>query len=457
MRTLQLRLSVIIFIIVSLTVTLSIFFFTLVLNARMDTLDDKSLSSQIEDISRYVSINNGQIVANLPEKLTRAYRAGGGHFIYIISREDGTVVSRYGTQSVLRTPDLDMRTDTKKPAGLFSRLIHLAGEDLRFYAAEKWFSPDNGRNWVNIQVAQGPMHDNVLADEVLDELREGYGIPILGMLIALIIGVSWTIRLSLRPLIKLEHQAQNLRPGASNQKLAEDGVPSELVPLVNQMNNALTRLNEAYQQQKIFTDMAAHELRSPMAIIRAQAEQLPTSHEKSVLMLDIERMERLLGQLLQLQRSDSFVLRAEQKIDLVASVQLILAEIGSEIIAGGGSVELAAPDGPVWINGDQSMIEIILRNLIDNAVNAAGPQVQINCKVSESGSLTLCDNGPGLNADQYEIITERFYRTDQSRLNGVGLGLSIVKRLADAHLAPLSFDKADLGGLSVTLNFRLSV
>lgn len=457
MQSLRLRLGIIILIIVSLSFALSAFFFSLAINARMDTLDDKSLSGQIDDIKRHIEWRDGAVVISIPEDLKREYRAGAGQFIYIVSDERGAILDRFGTRDLLQPRPVLDRAVSQGPPHLFSTIRELAGEDLRFYGADQWFSPDGGTHWVNIQVAQGPLHENVVADEIVHELVEGYGAPMVGMMIALIIGVSWTINRSLRPLVRLEAQAHELSPGADHQQLSVRGLPSEIKPLVERMNEALTRLNDAYKQQKNFTDMAAHELRSPVAVIRAQAEALVKSGDRDQLITDIQRLEHMLTQLLQLSRSDAYALAPDTKLDLLHATSEILADIASPLVARGVTIELASPQKPVLVQADRNMLEIILRNLIDNAVNAAGKKAIIKCTVTDTGELQICDNGPGLPPELYDKVLQRFYRLDQSRLDGAGLGFSIVKSLAEAHRASLSLGPAPIGGLCVTLKFQLWV
>ncbi len=457
MQSLRFRLGIIILIIVSLSFALSGFFVSLAINARMDTLDDKSLSGQINDLKHHIAWRDGGVVIDIPDDLLREYRAAAGQFIYIISDEGGAILERFGTRDYVRQRQALDRTNLQAPPHLFSTIRDLAGEDLRFYGADQWYSPDGGTHWVNIQVAQGPLHDNVVADEIVHELIEGYALPMVGMMFALVIGVSWTISRSLRPMVRLEAQARDLSPGADHQQLAVKGLPSEIKPLVERMNEALMRLNDAYKQQKNFTDMAAHELRSPVAIIRAQAETLVESSGRDQLIADIQRLEHLLAQLLQLSRSDAYALAPEKKLDLAQVTSEILADIASPLVTRGVSVALESPGSPVWIHADRHMLEIILRNLIDNAVNAAGKKAVITCSVTEAGELQICDNGPGLPPELYDKVLQRFYRLDQSRLEGAGLGFSIVKSLAAAHRASLSLGPAPIGGLCVTLKFQLLV
>ncbi len=457
MQSLRLRLGVIILIIVSLSFALSAFFISLAIDARMDTLDDKSLSGQIDDLTRHIGWRDGAVFISIPEDLQREYRAGAGQFIYLISDEEGVILDRFGARALLRQRQMLDRDNPQAPPHLFSTMRDLAGEDLRFYGADQWYSPDGGTHWVNIQVAQGPLHDNVVADEIVHELVEGYGAPMVGMILALIIGVSWTISRSLRPLVRLEAQARDLSPGADHQHLGTNGLPSEIRPLVERMNEALTGLNDAYKQQKNFTDMAAHELRSPVAIIRAQAETLHQDASRDQLIADIQRLERLLAQLLQLSRSDAYALAPDTQLDLVKTTSEILADIASPLVTRGISVELDGPQKPVFIHADRNMLEIILRNLIDNAVNAAGKKAVVKCIVTEAGELQVCDNGPGLPPELYDKVQQRFYRLDQSRLDGAGLGFSIVKSLAEAHRASLSLSPAAIGGLCVSLKFQRSM
>jgi len=233
-------------------------------------------------------------------------------------------------------------------------------------------------------------------------------------------------------------------------------VPSELVPLVSQINEALRRLNDAYVMQKNYSDMAAHELRSPLAIVRCQAEALADSAEKNMLLDDIANMEQVLTRLMQLSRSESAMVGAHQSLELGGTLGEILSEIGGALIRDGMQLSLTRLPQPVHINADQAMLEVMLRNLLDNAA-AGGADSTVTISYDATGSVFIADNGPGVPDDKLSKIFDRFVRLSDSTTDGhAGLGLAIVRALADAQNASVSAHHADMGGLEIRLAFSLS-
>jgi signal transduction histidine kinase len=452
MTSLRVKLITIVLMTFGITLAFSLTIFSLAVNARMDTLDDRSLSEQIGDIARHISWRDQRVNIEIPANLLSDYRAGAGHFIYIVSNERGEILSNYGSADLLRDTQIPPQPERKNLA-IFSTIRHLAGEDLQFFAAEKWIEIAADK-WINIQVAQGPLHDDVLADEILQEMVEGYGLIVLSFIVMLVVGIIIVVNQLTNSLRLLEINALNIRPGSTQQALELRGLPSELVPLVSQLNHALAELNNAFIQQKTFSDMAAHELRSPLAIVRGQAERLTQSSEKDHLMQDIGHMEQIVTRLLELARSESAVLSADQKLELGHTLSTLLADMGATYIRQGMKLTLMPLAEAVWVQADIAMLDVIIRNLLDNALAAGGPECEVTISYDAHGVMSVCDNGPGVPEDFLQKIFERFVRIDNSQTGGsTGLGLAIVQRLGQAQQARVSAHKAQQGGLEIRLAF----
>ena len=454
MSSLRIKLIVMVVLTVGITFIGSLMVFSLAVSSRIASLEDLSLSEQMGDIAAALSWQDGRIAVDVPVSLRRDYRTGAGQFIYIVSDENGRILDSFGSTQHLRPLDISAK-GLNDNMQLFSTLRELGGNELKFFAAEKWFTigPDK---WVNIQVGQGPAHEDVLADEILFEMFERNGLLIGGLIASLIGGVIFIVNQLTGSLRQLEKQAITIHPGAQDQKLQVARVPSELVPLVSQINEALRRLNEAYVMQKNYSDMAAHELRSPLAIVRCQAEALADSAEKNMLLDDIANMEQVLTRLMQLSRSESAMVGAHQSLELGETLGEILSEIGGALIRDGMQLSLTRLPQPVHINADQAMLEVMLRNLLDNAA-AGGADSTVTISYDATGSVFIADNGPGVPDDKLSKIFDRFVRLSDSTTDGhAGLGLAIVRALADAQNASVSAHHADMGGLEIRLAFSLS-
>ncbi len=228
------------------------------------------------------------------------------------------------------------------------------------------------------------------------------------------------------------------------QALDSSGLPAEVVPLVEHVNDLLLRLDDSMQAQKRFVGHAAHQLRTPLAGLKLESElmlsrELPTDvRERAERIKSVtDRMIRLGQQLLVLARADSTARLQDSfvRTDLcewarASGAEWIPAARGRHL-----DMQLKAPDHPVWIDADPLLLEELLSNLIDNAlrygVNASTITVQVS---ANPPSLAVEDDGPGIQADDAKRVFEAFYRSSASSYSdGSGLGLAIVREIALAH------------------------
>jgi signal transduction histidine kinase len=114
---------------------------------------------------------------------------------------------------------------------------------------------------------------------------------------------------------------------------------------------------------------------------------------------------------------------------------------------------LAGSDGSVWVNGDPEMLSRAIRNLVENAINYSPPGTTVEIVVESSGVVRVLDEGPGIREDERELIFQRFWRQDRRRAGSAGLGLAIVRRVAEAHAAIISVEGRPTGGAQFSLSF----
>lgn len=248
--------------------------------------------------------------------------------------------------------------------------------------------------------------------------------------------------------------------------LDDRAIPAEIAPLVSSLNELFARLEHALESERRFTADAAHELRTPLSALKTQAqvaqragsdEQRRTALEN--LILGVDRATHLVEQLLTLARLDPAAESAALKegCDLVAVARQILADLAPAALAKGIECELTGPESAP-VRGDAGMLGILLRNLADNAIRYT-PQhgrIKVELKRNNEGGVRLevVDSGPGIPAQERQRVFDRFYRVLGSDAPGSGLGLSIVKRIADLHGALVTLGEGEGGaGLKVTLQF----
>jgi two-component system sensor histidine kinase QseC len=217
------------------------------------------------------------------------------------------------------------------------------------------------------------------------------------------------------------------------------------------------------QTERRFTADAAHELRTPIAAIRAQAQvALSEATDNEVrqralqdTLVGCDRASRVVEQLLTLARVEGPQDVASEPFRLDQLAQQVLADLTPDALRRGQTLELLAPE-PLQVKGQSTLWHILLRNLIDNALRYSpkGATVRIQAQRLESGQMqvTVQDSGPGMSADDLARLGERFFRVMGTSASGSGLGWSIVQHIAALqHMTVLVGQSADLGGLQVTL------
>lgn len=227
------------------------------------------------------------------------------------------------------------------------------------------------------------------------------------------------------------------------QKLDPAGLPAEVVPLVDHVNELLLRLDDTIQAQKRFIGHAAHQLHTPLSGLRLESElmlarPLPDDvRERATRIKTVsDRMIHLGQQLMVLARADSTATLKDsfRRLDLCEWVR---AEGGDWFLrARQADIELVlhAPDKPVWIDADPILLGELLGNLIDNALRYAQGTPEIALRVSDNPpSLAIEDNGPGIDAQDTLRIFDAFYRSPGTSSEGSGLGLAIVREITRAH------------------------
>jgi two-component system OmpR family sensor kinase len=295
-------------------------------------------------------------------------------------------------------------------------------------------------------------------------LRAALPMAIIAPLLMLLLW--WAIRRAFDPLERTRQQvaarqAEDLSP------LPERGLPDEVRPLVQELNLLFARVHTAFDAQKSFVANAAHELRSPLTALKLQTQALEraqTEGERSQafarLQQGVDRSIRLMNQLLVLARQEGTSQQgnASQRVDLLPLLQQALADALPQ--ATERAVHLALqPSVPAWVEGDPDALNILLRNLLDNAIKytpANGHvEVQVTAQPAATGRqalLTVEDSGPGISEAERAQVFERFYRSQDASATagGSGLGLAIVQAIAQRHKAQITLGTSPrLGGLRV--------
>ncbi|MDT8406813.1 MAG: ATP-binding protein [Methylococcales bacterium] len=328
----------------------------------------------------------------------------------------------------------------------------------------KWhiFSLSQKDNPFIVHVGQRANARRQLKDEIAAHLMRPLllSLPFLGAIIWLIVGYS------LKPVTKLARQLA-LREAHYLKPLPTQRLPSEIVPVVKQINLLFAQLEQAFEAERRFTADAAHELKTPLAGLLTQVQvALRTSdddvRQQALTRIEqaVKRMTTLVQQLLTFSRieSDPGYLQ-QQPIDLSLEIIQVITELEPEARKKNIALSFEQHHSqPVVANS--ILIQILLRNLLDNAIKYTPPdgEVMISLKQADTLELSVADSGTGIDQALHNTICQRFYRGVETanKVAGSGLGLSMVKRIATLHHANLTFQRAEpLGGLEVRVTFPI--
>ena len=239
------------------------------------------------------------------------------------------------------------------------------------------------------------------------------------------------VRRSLAGLVATASQAKDIDIDNRAVQLPTAQVPNEIAPLVDAFNLALARLGEGYDRRNRFLTDAAHELRTPIAILRTRAELLRDDPESRHLVQDIERLSQLAQQLLDRQVLD-YQTGSREAINLVGFVGDITADFAPLAFRAGYDLSFEPAAGPVMVEIRPTQIRQAITNLLRNAIDHGGGSGTISVVVDATGGIEIRDEGPGIPEDEHERVFEPFYRL-KPRSHGAGLGLNLAREIARLH------------------------
>ncbi|HET7866411.1 MAG TPA: ATP-binding protein [Burkholderiaceae bacterium] len=318
--------------------------------------------------------------------------------------------------------------------------------------------------------ARGAEQDvQVLVGEQLNSRRAILGAVLRGMLWPLLVALPvlalaawWAVRQGVAPMRRLGAVLKARTPQALQPVQVADA-PSEMAPMLDALNGLFERIKALMVAERRFTADAAHELRTPIAAIRAQAQaamgeqdEPSRQHALRATLQGCDRASHLVAQLLTLSRLESDVQPGWPPVELAPLVRHVAAELAAQSLARQQILELQA-DGPCRITGDATLLAVLVRNLVDNAIRYSPPGAAIRLALAgAAGRVTLCveDSGPGMGQEHMDRLGERFFRVLGSGQDGSGLGWSIVRRVAACHRGQVQVDRsATLGGLRVQVTW----
>lgn len=328
---------------------------------------------------------------------------------------------------------------------------------LQFIAGTEEGIPNDGLSiWINVQLdLEKDAEGAIRWLTVLPALGFIILIAVVPMLIltgiATLLVTPQAVGRSLSGLMETVKQAQSIDFENRSERIDRSKVPLEIIPLVDAFNVALSRLDDGYNRRNRFLADAAHELRTPIAIVRTRADLLPDDALSRQIRADIDRLTRVAQQLLEMQAVGAVKLPAEPR-DLNRLVERIATDLAPIAMDAGYEFDFEPGVGDVVFTVQTSIIEMAVVNLVRNAIDHAGGKGAITIRIDPAGAIEVCDEGPGIAVSERGQVFEPFHRINTNS-PGAGLGLNLIQKAAELHCGRVLF--LDLNpGFCVRLEIR---
>jgi signal transduction histidine kinase len=309
--------------------------------------------------------------------------------------------------------------------------------------------PDNNERV--ILVFRDENAPDVLVDDIVRDFPYQSARVLLPLFALLLIAGSWIVWRRMRTIAQVSAIAETIGPHTLNLRLPERDLPAELLPIVRGVNGALERLERAAELQREFLRRAAHHLRTPLMVLSARADTLADSETAAELRADVRALSRIISQLLQLNEIDTLP-DGEAVADLGAVGEAVRDELAPRAAMQDKNIELTPPDTPVLVRGDPNVIEIAVRNLVENAIQHAPPGSTVGLLIGTDAHLEVVDAGPGVADGLRDRIFEPFWSGDPHGVSA-GLGLTIVSHVAERYGASIGLTAGPGGGARFTICF----
>ncbi|KTT69396.1 sensor histidine kinase [Sphingomonas endophytica] len=305
-----------------------------------------------------------------------------------------------------------------------------------------------GAQW--IVVSQDDAAPEVVTDDIVRTFLRRFLLLVLPlMLVVPLVGIWLSRRLTLR-MRAVSTIAAAIGPRTLDRRLPHRSLPLEIEPLASATNAALDRLEQAFTAQAAFAADIAHELRTPLAVIRLRADGIAEPVLRDTMLAAVDRAARVIEQLMGLADLERPMEESCALVDLSALAEQVVADRAPMMLRGGHDIALL-DQRPAPLHGYAGAIALALENLIDNAARHTPAGTAITVVAGPGPRLTVCDDGPPLDPAQIARMTQRFWRAGTGG-DGSGLGLSIVARVAAAHGGTLRLAAGEGGrGLAATL------
>jgi len=412
--------------------------FTITLMHRtMAVYQERQLNEQAVRIAGGVSLQRGQLAVRLGKPLAALYAVAYDGRSFAIVDAHGQVLEQSSGSDVSALANAPHETSTR-----FFRAPPYLGVSLPIASIGRPL-------WV--VVMQDESRPGAILDDVARQfLRQHIAFLVCGLAVLPLVNIL-LIRRLVRAVGGVSARAAQIGPGNLDERLPEEELPSEVRGLAGATNRLLGRLQASFEQQRQFVANVVHELKTPLATLKAELDGLADRPTRERLNASVDRLSHVISQMRDLAALENLDQDRAASCDLRRIAEDVVSRLAPAIYAAGDDIALEIPEAPVLVRAEPTLLELAAANLVDNASRHTPPGRHIVVTVTPDRSLAVRDDGPGVASSEAEALTRRFWRADRSRSDTAGLGLSIVERIVAAHRGRLEIETKPGAGSCFTI------
>ncbi len=407
-------------------------------------ITQQSLMGQTHDIAEAITLDaNGDLTVRLQGQDVESFDAFFSNLKYRVVSSDGQVLATSDSDfsSLLPGVSMDQQDGRYSRTEINGTPFHVASVRHRVQGRDYW-----------VQVGRSDRFARLAQEAIAPAIAEAVGI-----MAALAIGVLavlsyWGVRSVLQPIRLASQAARTVGQNNLSARIPVDPLPAEIRPLVIAFNEVLARLEVAFNAQQRFFANAAHELKTPIALLRgqleAQADRLPPQT-----LDDVDALGRTVNQLLHVAEVTGGRPLKKQPVSLDEVARQVSGFLSWRVQKAEVSLQIVRECPDLQVMADSGELFVLLKNLVENAVDHSPQGGTVRISLTHGG-VRVEDEGQGVAEHQRSQVFERFWRAADNTKPGSGLGLSICMEVARAHGWQLNCKPSVLGGALFELDFE---
>ncbi|RMD61131.1 MAG: sensor histidine kinase [Alphaproteobacteria bacterium] len=390
---------------------------------------------------------NGEVSVDLPPDIAASIEPDGPYG-FTVNDIDGHVLAR--APSTLTKALHPFRPHSESKIEYFQHVSD--SEEESYYGATVQWQFGTQPVWIQVHTEAA---DEDHMDLIFETILRSSAWVVVPFFVLMAVANIIAIRHGLSPIRLASMQAAEIGPRSPGKRLPVEDMPTEVQPLVRAINAAFERMDRALENQRRFVSDLAHELLTPLAVIRAHIDTMEDQDAAAILRQDVTVISDVVTELLKLAELEATDQVPDQPVDLRAVCVSAISRLAPLGVSEGKEIALLGATTPVMVRGCERMLARAVGNLVKNALAHTPEGTTVEVRVAPEGTLAtvqVMDRGPGVRPDIRDRIFERFWRGDDRHGPGAGLGLSIVKRIADIHGGRVTVGEAPGGGALFSLS-----